>query len=152
MKRSFSVRNIAVCGVCIALCYILPLALHPFELGTALSPMHIPVLLCGFLCGWHYGALVGLILPFLRSAIFGMPPMYPQAIWMAAELATYGLVAGIVYSAFKTKSLKNIYISLITAQISGRIVWGIVKTLLLLNTQNPDVLCWQCLRTAVRHS
>lgn len=132
------IKQLILSAMFLAIGLVLPLlTVQIKEIGDTLLPMHIPVLLCGFLCGWRYGAMVGLILPFLRSAIFGMPPMYPQAIWMAAELATYGLVAGIVYSAFKTKSLKNIYISIITAQISGRIVWGIVKTLLLLNTQNP---------------
>ena len=60
-----------------------------------------------------------------------MPPIYPNALWMATELATYGLVIGLIYSLFKNKNLKSIYISLISAMLSGRIVWGIAKTILM---------------------
>ncbi len=59
-----------------------------------LLPMHIPVLLCGLICGWKYGILVGFILPLLRHTIFGMPILFPTGIAMAFELATYGFVIG----------------------------------------------------------
>ena len=95
------------------------------EIGDTLLPMHIPVMLCGFLCGANYGFCVGLILPFLRYFIFGMPPIYPNAVWMALELATYGLVVGLLYFNLKTSGLKRVYISLISAMLAGRIVWGI---------------------------
>lgn len=96
------------------------------EIGDTLLPMHIPVLLCGFICSWKYGGAVGLILPFIRSLIFSMPPLYPNAVWMALELMTYGIVAGLVYSQTRKK-----YMSLIVAMLSGRIVWGIAKAVLL---------------------
>ena len=101
------------------------------EIGDTLLPMHLPVMLCGFLCGPLYGLCVGAVLPFFRSAVFGMPPMYPNAVWMAAELAAYGFVVGFIYSKFKHKGLLQIYISLIVSMLSGRIVWGIVKLILL---------------------
>lgn len=105
------------------------------QIGRMLLPMHIPVFICGLLCGWQYGLVVGLILPPLRSALFGMPPMYPVALAMAFEMAVYGLVAGFLY--FKLKDLKQmkqiyaIYISLVVSMIAGRIVWGIVQAILL---------------------
>lgn len=40
------------------------------QIGNMLLPMHIPVLLCGLICGWKYGLLVGFITPLLRSFIF----------------------------------------------------------------------------------
>ena len=49
------------------------------EIGSMLCPMHIPVLMCGFICGWKYGLLIGLIAPIFRSLILGMPPLFPQA-------------------------------------------------------------------------
>ncbi len=101
------------------------------EIGDSLLPMHIPVLLCGLLCGPVYGGFVGLILPFLRSVTFGMPPIYPQAVWMALELFTYGLVIGLIYGAFKKKNISTVYLSLVTAMLFGRIVWGIAKAVLL---------------------
>lgn len=101
------------------------------EIGDTLLPMHLPVLLCGFICGPQYGFAVGIMLPFLRSFLFHMPPMYPNAVWMAVELATYGLVVGIMYSKLKSKKLIGIYVSLIVAMVAGRIVWGIAKWILL---------------------
>ncbi len=101
------------------------------ELGDTLLPMHLPVMLCGMLCGPLYGMSVGLLTPFLRGIMFFMPPLYPNACWMALELATYGLVLGVMYYKSKVKSLKRIYISLISAMLSGRIVWGISKAVLL---------------------
>ncbi|MBQ9997837.1 MAG: ECF transporter S component, partial [Clostridia bacterium] len=29
------------------------------EIGDTLLPMHIPVMLCGLICGWKYGLAVG---------------------------------------------------------------------------------------------
>lgn len=101
------------------------------EIGDTLLPMHIPVLLCGLICGGKYGFFVGLILPFLRSLMFGMPQIYPNAVWMAVELATYGLVVGLMYFKLNRKSIISVYISLITAMLLGRVVWGIAKTVLL---------------------
>jgi thiamine transporter ThiT len=94
-------------------------------LGNKLSPMHIPILLCGFVCGWQYGLIVGLVTPLLRSFLFGMPALMPNAAVMAFELAAYGAMTGILYEKLP-KNTFSIYISLITAMITGRIVWGIV--------------------------
>lgn len=94
------------------------------QIGSMLCPMHIPVLLCGFFCGGPWGLLVGLLAPVLRSFIFGMPHLFPKAICMALELATYGYVAGILHSKLPRRKW-SVYISLIIAMILGRIVWGI---------------------------
>ena len=99
------------------------------EIGDSLLPMHLPVMLCGVLCGYGYGAAIGFLLPFLRSFCFGMPPIYPNAVWMSAELLTYGLIIGLLYKKLP-KNTFCLYTSLIASQISGRIVWGISKALL----------------------
>ena len=106
------------------------------QVGNMLLPMHIPVLLCGFLCGGKYGLLVGFILPILRSACFGMPPMMPTAIAMAFELAAYGTISGLLY-----EKTKNTIASLICAMIGGRIVWGIVS--FILYQMMGNVFTWQ---------
>ena len=98
-------------------------------IGKMLLPMHIPVLLCGLICGWQYGLLVAFILPLFRSVMFSMPVMYPNAIGMAFELATYGAISGLLYK--EKKGVLRLYISVITAMISGRIVWGVMKAILL---------------------
>ena len=92
------VRKIVIAAVCLALCLLLPfLTGNNRELGTLFSLMHLPVLLCGIICGLEYGLLVGFTAPLLRSVMFGMPPMPIVAIPMAFELAAYGLVAGFLY-------------------------------------------------------
>lgn len=101
------------------------------EIGDSLLPMHLPVMLCGIMCGSGYGAIVGFVLPLLRSVCFNMPPLYPNAIWMAFELATYGGVAGFLYNRIQKPSVKYLYFCLIAAMISGRVVWGIAKAILL---------------------
>lgn len=114
-------------ALCLALALVLPFLTGQIrQIGQALSPMHIPVLLCGFLCGWPWGLVVGFIAPLLRSVLFGMPPMFPMAAAMAFELAAYGIVAGILYKRLP-KTAVNIYVTLILAMICGRIVWGIAR-------------------------
>ncbi len=95
-------------------------------IGAMLLPMHIPVLLCGFICGWKYGLAVGVLLPLVRSALFTMPPMFPQAVAMAVELGTYGFVSGWLYEHSKWQCLKAIYRCLIAAMLAGRLVYGLV--------------------------
>ena len=99
------------------------------QIGSALSPMHLPVLLCGFFCGPWYALIIGFIAPLLRFLLFGMPPIVPTGISMCFELATYGFVSGTLYRTLPKKKI-NIYVALIAAMISGRIVWGTVRVIL----------------------
>lgn len=101
------------------------------EIGDTLLPMHIPVMLCGLVCGAKYGFTVGLILPLLRSIMIGMPPIYPNAVWMAVELSAYGFVIGFLYLSFNKRQVWWLYVSLITSMVCGRIMWGIAKAILL---------------------
>ena len=119
------IKCLTFTAVCLALCVVLPLALHAIpDAGTLLSPMHLPVLLCGLICGWPYGLICGLLGPVLSSAITGMPPaayMPP----MIVELAVYGFVSGLLMQLICTKNLyADMYISLLVAMLLGRIVAG----------------------------
>lgn len=131
MKKN-STQKLVLSAMFLALGFVLPLLTGQIKtIGQMLLPMHIPVMLCGLICGAHYGFAIGLLLPLIRSVVFSMPPVYPNAVWMSLELAAYGLVIGIVYSLFKKKNLLSVYVSLIVAMIAGRIVWGIAKAILL---------------------
>ncbi len=115
----------------LALALVLPLLTGQLQqLGNALCPMHIPVLLCGFICGPLYGMSVGFIAPLLRFLIFSMPPVMPIGISMSFELAVYGLTAGLLYMYLPGKKV-YIYISLIVSMLAGRAVWGIARLVLL---------------------
>ena len=109
------------------------------EIGNMLLPMHIPVLICGFACGWPYGLLVGFITPLLRSFLFGMPPL-PYAIAMAFELATYGAMTGLFYKKLENFKIR-IYISLLAAMVAGRLVWAVAS--FIIYTIQQSAFTWQ---------
>ncbi|MFQ6794366.1 ECF transporter S component [Thomasclavelia sp.] len=128
--NKLSVKQIVLAAFFLALGLILPFfTMQIPSIGSMLLPMHIPVILCGFVCGGPLGAIVGFIVPLLRSALFTMPPMYPTAVAMAFELAAYGLISGILYNRL-SKNVVNTYISLVVAMLGGRVVWGIVSVIL----------------------
>ena len=123
-------RDLILAALCLALAMLLPFLTGQIQtLGNMLCPMHIPVLLCAYICGYRWAAAVGFISPLLRYAIFGMPPIMPAGVSMAFELLTYGLVAGLLYEKLKKNTL-NIYVSLIISMISGRVVWGIARLII----------------------
>lgn len=125
-------KNLTLSAVFISLGLVLPLLTGQLKaLGNAFLPMHLPALLCGLIVGPWHGLVVGLMLPILRHFTFGMPPLYPTAISMAFELATYGFVVGFVYKNSRWKCVIALYESLAIAMILGRVVWGIVQMTLL---------------------
>ena len=129
-KNTQTVRQLVLAALFLALAFVLPLLTGQVpKVGNTLCPMHFPVLLCGFVLGGPWGLAVGFAAPLLRSVLFGMPPMFPVAISMAFELATYGLVSGLLWRRAK-HSLPALYAVLLAAMVSGRIVWGIVRFVL----------------------
>ena len=90
--------------------------------------MHIPVFLCGIICGWQYGLAVGAIAPILRHLTMGMPPIH-TALGMTFELATYGLVVGLSFKLLPKKDF-YIWVSLVIAMLVGRGVWGLAAWLI----------------------
>ena len=96
---------------------ILPMIFHSINLsGSIFSPMHLPVMIGGFLLGPAYGAAIGVITPLLSSLLTGMPPLMPVMPMMALELLGYGFMTGLLFS--KTK---KIYTSLIVSIVFGRL-------------------------------
>lgn len=130
--KNKSTKRLAYAALFLALCLVLPLLTGQIpQIGSMLLPMHIPVLLCGLVCGWQYGAAVGFVAPLLRSLLFTMPKLYPVAIAMAFELLTYGLVIGLVYRRLAKKGTVGVYAALLTAMVAGRLVWGAAEVVLL---------------------
>ena len=126
MKKT-NVKRLVLAALFLALALVLPFLTGQIpEIGSMLCPMHIPALLCGFFCGWPWGLAVGLIAPVLRSLLFGMPYMYPVAVCMAFELATYGAVSGLMYDKLPRKKT-SVYIALLTAMVAGRLAWGAAR-------------------------
>ena len=127
---SLQIRKMTYAALFLAIAMVLPFITGQIpEIGKSLCPMHIPALLCGFLCGWPWGLAVGFIAPLLRSVIFGMPAMFPGAVAMTFELATYGCLSGLLYKLLPRKKT-NIYLILVISMVAGRVVWGIVRLIL----------------------
>lgn len=129
MQLSY-VKKMVFTAVCAALCLVLPMAFHTVpNAGSIFLPMHIPVLLCGLVCGWPFGLVCGLLGPFI-SSFTGMPPaaMLPS---MMVECGTYGLVTGLLMKFVRTRHpVADLYISMVTAMILGRVVAGLAKALI----------------------
>lgn len=124
------VRKLALSAMFLALGLVLPFLTGQIpQIGNMLLPMHIPVLLCGLICGWQYGGAVGLVCPLLRCALFQAPPM-PMAIAMTFELAAYGAVVGFLYGRSKWKCVVALYRSLLIAMVAGRMVWAAARVVL----------------------
>ena len=127
-KQQTALRNLVLAGMFLAIGFVLPFLTGQIQqIGNMLLPMHIPVLLCGLICGWKYGLAVGFTLPLLRSLIFGMPPIYPTAFAMAFELATYGFLVGFLFARARWQCLLSLYRCLVLAMLGGRAVWGFVR-------------------------
>ena len=127
---SSQVRQLIYAALYLAIALVLPFVTGQIpEIGSMLCPMHIPALLCGFVCGWPWGLAVGFIAPLLRSVLFGMPALFPQAVAMAFELAVYGGMAGLLYRLLAPRK-GGVYIALLIAMIAGRAVWGAARVIL----------------------
>lgn len=135
MKLS-PVKKLVFTAVCAALCLVLPMAFHTIpNAGQIFLPMHIPVLLCGLVCGWPYGGVCGLVGPLLSGMLTGMPPaaMLPG---MMIECCVYGFATGLLMKHVRTKhALADLYISLVSAMVLGRAVYGFANSLVF----NPGV-------------
>lgn len=126
-----NVKKSIITAVCLALCVVLPQAFHSIpNAGSVYLPMHIPILLCGLICGWSYGLLCGLIGPVLSSLITGMPALAVLPA-MAVECGCYGFLTGLAMQLVHTKNTYvDLYLSLVIAMLGGRILAGATKALI----------------------
>ena len=142
---NIQIKKLSYAALCLALALVLPFLTGQIPtIGAMLSPMHIPVLLCGFLCGWQWGLAVGFVAPILRSVLFGMPKLYPTALAMMCELAVYGAATGFFYRLFPRRPWR-IYLSLVLAMLLGRIVWGCAQYFLLGDKIYLADVCCRCI-------
>ena len=140
--KTNSIKKLCLTAVFIAMCVILPMAFHSVGLGSTFAPMHIPVLMCGLVCGGGYGLLCGMIGPVLSSVLTGMPGT-AMLVSMVPELMTYGLVTGLLMGKVKTGKLyADLYICLGAAMILGRVVAGIAKMLLYMGGEGYSIGVW----------
>ncbi len=126
-------RILAACFL--ALGVVLPLFIGQVpSLGRMLLPMHIPVLLCAFICGKRYAVPMAMLLPLVRYALFSLPA-FPLIV--AAELAIYALTAGCLIEGKPLLTRKNIGVILAITLVCGRLVRMVLQIgfLLLINSE-----------------
>lgn len=135
-------KNLTLSAMFVAIGLVLPFFTGQIpQFGNMLLPMHLPVFLCGLICGWQYGLVTGFMLPVMRYILFGMPLLFPTGIAMAFELAAYGFIAGYLYNHSRWRCVISLYRSLIAAMLVGRLVWGLAQIVLL--GINGGVFTWQ---------
>lgn len=140
-KTRKQIQNIVLSAMLLAVGIVLPFFTGQIpQIGGMLLPMHLPVMVCGLICGWQYGGIIGFILPLFRYVLFGMPPM-PNGLAMAFELAAYGIIAGYLYSHSRWKCTFALYRSLIIAMLGGRIIWGMVR--IIMTGVAKEAFTWQ---------
>ena len=134
-------KKLVLTAVCAALCVVVPMAFHSIPNGGSIFlPMHIPVLLCGMICGWPLGLACGVLGPLLSSLLTGMPraAVLPG---MLVECAVYGAAAGLLLRYIRTGSrYADLLLCLIPAMLLGRVISGIVKALIL--TPGLSLAAW----------
>ena len=128
-EKNIFIKKLVYSAMFLAMAIVFPFVTGQLQsFGAMLCPMHVPVLLCGFICGARYGAAVGATAPLLRFTLFGMPKLL-SAIPMSFELCLYGLCAGLLYKLFPKKMIYT-YVSLVLAMLAGRAVWGAVSAVI----------------------
>lgn len=121
-------KKIVNSAVLIALTILLPQAFHLLGVvnaGPLLLPMHIPVLLSGFILGPVWGFAIGFFAPIISAVLTGMPAS-DRLPFMVLELMTYGGVAGMLYNTLGLWNKKyGKILSLIGAMVCGRIIYAL---------------------------
>ena len=118
-------RKITYGGLLLAAAVLLPQVFHLIggpALGTIFLPMHIPVLLAGFIVGPVGALIVGILSP-ICSFIYtgGMMPAIPMLYLMIVELGLYGLAIGLM----RQKMPHATWMPLMIGMIVGRIGRGL---------------------------
>lgn len=118
---SFSARTVSTAALVCALSVIVPQIFHLIggkPLGNSFLPMHLPVLLGGYLLSPIAAAICGMLSPVLSFLLTGMPPM-PRLLFMIFELGAYGLFT----SLFARKCRLPVFLSLPLSMAAGRAVY-----------------------------
>ena len=147
MMKSDRIKNMTLAAMFLAVGLFLPFLTGQIpQFGNMMLPMHIPVILCGLICGWKYGLIIGFILPGFRFLLFGSPPFlvpFPVGLAMTFELAAYGFLTGFLYQRSRWQCIVALYRAMIIAMAGGRIVWGTVMFLLVPLGLNANGFTWQ---------
>jgi len=131
---SLDVKKMVWSSLLVALGILLPILFRSIGAGSTFLPMHLPILLAGFILPLPFAIAVAAITPLLSSIFSGMPP-YPFLLYMIPELVTYALVISLMYNKnIKAPFIKRIYLPLGIAMIIGRLTASLFQAILLANS------------------
>ena len=128
LSEKSKTRTLLYAAVLLALSVAVPQMFHMTGVpapGQIFLPMHIPVLLAGFLLGPLWGGAIGLSAPVMNCLLMGMPS--PARLpFMMIELLTYGVASGLLYRTFRLgRWLWGVFPSLVGAMLAGRVTYAI---------------------------
>ena len=108
VNNHMKTRKLVYGGILLALGILLPQAFHLTGIpqsGNVFLPMHIPVLLAGFMLGPVYGAGIGILSPVISFFLTAMPAL-GRLPFMMAELMGYGAASGFLFHTLKLQKKK----------------------------------------------
>jgi ECF-type transporter family protein len=130
MNNKITTKEIVLSGLLLATGLVLPMFFHMFGMtGPIALPMHIPVMIGGFLLSPHIALFLGIMTPILSGLLTGMPVLFPMSIIMAFELGVYGLTIAILTKKFKLSTIPSLIISMITGRISAGLTVAVLVQL-----------------------
>lgn len=129
MKYGSSTKRLTTAALMLVFGIVLPQLFHLTgipQAGEIFLPMHIPVLLAGFVIGGDYDFFIGMLTPLISHFVTGMPGT-PRLPFMIGELAIYGLVSGLLYhnAGLKNKKLGGL-ITLVASMLAGRLFYAVM--------------------------
>ena len=120
MNKKIETKEIVISGLLLASGILLPMFFHMFGMtGPIALPMHIPVLIGGFLLPPQLALLLGIITPLASGILTGMPVMFPMGVIMAFELGTYALTASLATKKFSLPLIPSLIISMIAGRLAA---------------------------------
>ena len=128
MTNMSKIKQLTISASMLALAAVTAMFFHWTGIDVMnVSPLHIPVFVCGLLCGAYYGGVVGALTPILAFLLTGRPvPFPPYAQAMIVEMAAYGVVCGFAFKNLRLPKAASLYITVAAAQLLGRVCGGAV--------------------------
>jgi hypothetical protein len=130
MNKNITTKELVLSGLLLATGLLLPMIFHMFGMtGPIALPMHIPVLIGGFLLPTQLALALGIITPLVSGLLTGMPVMFPMSIIMAFELGLYGLAASLLTRKFKLTTIPSLIISMVIGRIASGLTVAVLVQL-----------------------
>lgn len=127
-KTKRCLLDLGLALLCVVLGLLLPWAFQWVKNGEqVLLLLHLPVLLCGMLCGPAYGLSCGMLIALLPEFLPGIAgvSLSTGQLW---ELTIYGFLAGLLtYLLAAAPPVLNVSVSLLGAMLLGRVFWGLLE-------------------------